>query len=133
MLPRWFRVVLAVEIVGLIAFVVLAVHLIGQGVHAASDALTWVRPTHHAAGAPPSPAPLPDVTTQPNAVPRNHSMLAGVGTLTPQFLKGLNRQTGAFAATEYGLLLDLEALARDEVTRLLDAIHVPSTTDSSGN
>jgi hypothetical protein len=52
-------------------------------------------------------------------------MIAGIELLTPQLFTRLNRQTGAFAQTEYSLLLDLEALARDEVTRLLMGVHVP--------
>jgi hypothetical protein len=50
--------------------------------------------------------------------------------LTPQLFARLNRQTGAFAATEYALLLDLETLARDEMIRLLAGVHVPPASDA---
>jgi hypothetical protein len=51
--------------------------------------------------------------------------IAGIEGLTPQLFARLNRQTGAFAQVEYALILDIEALARDEVTQLLDGVRVP--------
>jgi hypothetical protein len=125
MLPRWFRVVVALEIVGVIVFVVLGVRLVTQGVHAAGDALTWLRPSQHPS---PSAPPTPDAGGGvPAASPRPASPpgVAGVGTLTPQLFAQLNRQTAAFAAREYALLRDLERLARDEILRLLSGLHVP--------
>jgi hypothetical protein len=122
--PRWFRAVAVVWIAAAIALVVVGVRLVSHGVQAAGDALTWLRPAHHA---PPLPSPLPDlggVLASPPAHP-SQPMIAGVEALTPQLFARLNRQTGAFAETEYSLLLDLEALARDEATRLLDGVHVP--------
>jgi hypothetical protein len=124
MLPRWFRVAVAVEALAVIALVVIGARLVSRGVQAGADALTWVRPAHHA---PPLPSPLPDlggVLAQPSSRPAP-PMIAGIELLTPQLFTRLNRQTGAFAQTEYSLLLDLEALARDEVTRLLMGVHVP--------
>jgi hypothetical protein len=129
MLPRWFRVVLTLEIVGIAAFVVLAVHLIGQGMHAAGDALTWLHPGHHATTVSPPPQPTSGALPQPGAR-RSPSHIAGVEVLTPQLFARLNRQTGAFAATEYALLLDLETLARDEMMRLLAGVHVPPASDA---
>jgi hypothetical protein len=125
MLPRWFRAAVVAEIVAAIALAVLGVRLVSGGVHAAGDALTWLRPAHHA---PPLPSPLPDlggVLAKPSTRAAQ-PMIAGVEILTPQLFARLNRQTGAFAETEYALLLDLEALARDEVTRLLAGVHVPA-------
>jgi len=124
MVPRWFRAAVVIEIAAAIALVVVGARLVGQGVHAAGDALTWLRPAHHA---PPLPSPLPDLggalgrTATRTAPP----VVAGVELLTPQLFSRLNRQTGAFAETEYSLVLDLEALARDEATRLLNGVHVP--------
>ena len=124
MLPRWFRVAVVAEIAAAVALGVVGVRLVSHGVHAAGDALTWLRPAHHA---PPLPSPLPDlggVLAKPSTRAQQ-PMIAGVQMLTPQLFSRLNRQTGAFAETEYSLLLDLEALARDEVTRLLASVHVP--------
>jgi hypothetical protein len=122
--PRWFRVLVVVEIAAAIALVVVGVRLVGHGVQAASDALTWLHPARHA---PPLQSPLPDAsgpTAQPSPrAPR--PAIAGIEALTPQFFARLNRQTGAFAQVEYALILDLEALARDEVTQLLDGVRVP--------
>lgn len=124
MLPRWFHAAVALEVAAAGALVVVGVHLVGQGVHAASDALTWLPPAHHA----PAPSPLPDVgSALPSATATaHHPMVAGIELLTPQLFAKLNGQTGAFAEVQYSWLLDLEALARDEATRLLDGVHVPA-------
>lgn len=124
-MPRWFRVAVAVEIIGVIACVVVGARLLTRGVHAAGDALTWMRPAHHAPALPSSPSNLDSVVPLPSAHATAHPLIAGVSTLTPELLARLNRQTGAFAMSEYRLLLDLEALARSEATRLLDGVHVP--------
>jgi len=123
--PRWFRAAVVAEIAAAIALTVLGVRLVVHGVNAAGDALTWLRPAHHA---PPLPSPLPDLGGA-LAKPTTRApqpMIAGVEMLTPQLFSRLNRQTGAFAETEYSLLLDLESLARDEVVRLLSGVHVPA-------
>jgi hypothetical protein len=56
----------------------------------------------------------------------------GAALLTPQLLVRLNRDTGATAVGEYTLLLQLESLARDEITRLLSGIHVAAVDNSTG-
>jgi hypothetical protein len=124
-MPRWFRIAVAVEVAGVAACAVVGVRLLTQGVHAAGDALTWMRPAHHAPPLPSSPSDLGGVVALPTAHAPANPMIAGVATLTPELLTRLNRQTGAFAMTEYRLLLDLDTLARDEVTRLLDGVRVP--------
>jgi hypothetical protein len=118
MLPRWFRVVLAAEIAGLATFVVVGVHVLGQGVHSAGTALTWLRPAPHARSAPHS-LPLPPLLTTTTSADIPPRALYGAALLTPSLLVRLNRDTGAAAIGEYTLLLNLEALARDEVTKLL--------------
>jgi hypothetical protein len=124
-MSRWFRLAVAIEIAVVAAVVFVGARLVGHGVQAAGDALTWLRPAHHA---PPLPSPLPDlggVLASPAAHPAQ-PVIAGIEVLTPQLFARLNHQTAAFAHTEYALLLDLEALARDEVMRLLDGVHVPA-------
>ncbi|HXA28810.1 MAG TPA: hypothetical protein VN193_08680 [Candidatus Angelobacter sp.] len=122
--PRWFRALVVAESAAAIALAVVGVRLVVHGVHAAGDALTWLRPAHHA---PPLPSPLPDLGGTLAAPPTHATqpVIAGIETLTPQLFARLNRQTGAFAEAEYALLLDLESLARDEATRLLSGVHVP--------
>lgn len=122
-MPRWFRAAVVVEVAAAIALLVLGVRLVTQGVHAASDALSWLPPARHA----PPPSPLPDLGgVLPSAAPHAaRPGIAGVELLTPQLFAKLNEQTGAFAEIQYSWLLDLEALARDEATRLLDGVHVP--------
>ena len=132
MLPRWFRVVLAGEIAGLATFVVVGVHVVGQGVHSGSSALAWLhssRPSIHALPSPPN-VPVPSLLTAKPTVPQH--ALYGVALLNPSLLVRLNRDTGATAIGEYALLLNLEALARDEVARLLRGITVSPAAIASG-
>jgi hypothetical protein len=57
----------------------------------------------------------------------------GAALLSPSLLVRLNRDTGATALGEYTLLLNLETLARDEVTRLLASLSTaPATAAASG-
>jgi hypothetical protein len=124
MLPRWFRVVVACEVAGLAAFAVVGLHVAGQGVNAASNALRWLHPAHPTAAATPAPnVPIPSLLTAKPAMPQH--ALYGAALLTPSLLIRLNRDTGATAIGEYALLLNLEALAREQVTRLLAGISVP--------
>lgn len=129
MLPRWFRVVLAGEVAGLAIFVVVGVHVLNQGVHTAGDALKWLRPTRPSiSGAPPRDHAYPSLlTTAPTAPPH---ALYGAALLSPSLMVRLNRDTGATAIGEYALLLNLEALAREEVTHLLAGISVPAAASS---
>jgi hypothetical protein len=124
MLPRWFRAAVVLEVAAAIALVVVGARLVSAGVHAASDALTWLPPARHA----PAPSPLPDLggvlpVPSPNST---HPTIAGIELLTPELFAKLNKQTGAFAEIQWSLLRDLAALARDEATRLLDGVHVPA-------
>ena len=134
MLPRWFRVVLAGEIAGIAAFAVLGVHAIGQGVHTASDALTWLRPAarpSHAASPPLPGRVYPSLLTAAPTAPQH--ALYGAALLNPSLMVRLNRDTGATALGEYALLLNLEALAREEVTRLLHGVSVAPSAVAAGN
>jgi hypothetical protein len=125
MLPRWFRAVIVAEIAGLAAFVVLGVHVIGQGVHSASSALAWLRPgSPHPSSPPLHKDALPTLLTSTAAPPPHGLMSYGAAILSPSLLVRLNRDTGATAVGEYTLLLNLEALARDEITRLLGTVSV---------
>lgn len=123
MLPRWFRVLVAGEIAGLATFVVVGLHVAGHGINAAGDALKWLHPARPPAAAAPAPSmPVPSLLTAKPTVPQH--ALYGAALLTPSLLIRLNRDTGATAIGEYALLLNLEALAREQVTRLLSDISV---------
>jgi len=132
MLPRWFRVVLAGEIAGLAAFIVLGVHVIGQGMHTAGDALTWLHPARPSFAAGPARGrTLPSLLTAEPTAPQH--ALYGAALLNPSLMVRLNRDTGATAIGEYALLLNLEALAREEVTKLLGTIRVAPAAVAPGN
>ena len=130
MLPRWFRVVLAGEIAGLAIFVVVGVHVLGQGVHTAGDALSWLRPARppSISGTPPRGHVYPSLLTATPTAPQH--ALYGAALLNPSLLVRLNRDTGATAIGEYALLLNLEALAREEVTHMLAGISMPAAAAS---
>ena len=125
MLPRWFRLAVVLEVAAAVALVVVGARLVGAGVHAASDALSWLPPARHA----PAPSPLPDLGgVLPPPLPHaQHPAIAGIELLTPELFAKLNKQTGAFAEIQWSLLRDLMVLARGEATRLLDGVHVPAS------
>ena len=131
MLPRWFRAVLAAEIAGLVAVAVLGIHVAGQGLRSAGSALTWLRPER-----PPAATPRPRAAIIPltgaGTAPSRLAVTYGAALLTPSLLRRLNQDTGATAVGEYALLLDLEALARDEVTHLLRGIAVAPQAAATG-
>ncbi len=131
MLPRWFRVVLAAEIAGLATFAVVGLHVVSQGVHTAGDALHWLQPGRPPAASSSSPGGgYPSLLrATPAASPH---FLYGAALLNPSLLVRLNRDTGATAVGEYTLLLNLEALARDEVGHLLGSI-LPAHAAAAGN
>lgn len=132
MVPRWFRVVLVGEIAGLAAFVVLGVHVATHGAQATGAALQWLRPRRPAVS-----HTLPRSATVPSLLaatgsPGQHA-LYGAALLNPSLMVRLNRDTGATAVGEYALLLNLEALAREELTRLLGTVSVAPSAVPTGN
>ncbi|HEV7678068.1 MAG TPA: hypothetical protein VGQ42_05835 [Candidatus Dormibacteraeota bacterium] len=138
MLPRWFRAVLVAELLAVVALAVLGVHLVGQGLHAAGTALNWVRPSQHAPAAPPPRFPAVDATAPGQPVPPQPLVsrapwVLDAAVLSPRLMARLNRDTGATAVGEYTLLLQLELLARDEVTRLLATVHVAPAPAEPGS
>jgi hypothetical protein len=52
--------------------------------------------------------------------------------LSPSLLVRLNRDTGATALGEYALLLQLEGLARSEITHLLDGVKLLAPAAAQG-
>jgi hypothetical protein len=129
MLPRWFRVVLATEIAGLATFVFVGLHVLGQGVHSARDALTWLQPAQSARPSPPA-TPILSLTSTAAPVPLRAAY--GAAMLSPSLLVRLNRDTGATALGEYALLLQLEAVARGEITHLLDSVNLLAPAGAAG-
>lgn len=112
MLPRWFRVVVAVEVAGVVLAGVLVAHLVTTGVRAAGSVVTWARP-HLSAPSPPAVttlAPAPAATPHPRAgvLPR------GLGAL-------LDRGTGAEYVGEWALVQLFEAVLRQQALGLLEA------------
>jgi hypothetical protein len=133
MLPHWFRVLLVAEVLGVVAVVVLGAHLLVQGAHATGDALAWSRPAHPSPSARASGAPsLPALVAPARNGASSRPLPFGAALLTPKLLIRLNQDARATAVDEYTLLVQLESLARDEITRLLNGIHVPPADNAGG-
>ena len=60
------------------------------------------------------------------------SHLESVCGRAPSLLVRLNRDTGATALGEYALLLQLEAVARGEITHLLDSVNLLAPAGARG-
>jgi hypothetical protein len=138
MLPRWFRAVLVAELLAVVALAVLGVHLVGQGLHAAGTALSWVRPSSHAPATPRAHSgggggTAPGQAVPPQPLVSRAPWVLDAAALSPRLMRRLNRDTGATAVGEYTLLLQLELLARDEVSRLLATVQVAPAPAESGN
>ena len=112
MLPRWFRVVVAVEIAGAVLAGVLVVHLLTGGVRAAGSVVAWARP-HLAAPSPPSVTTLPP-TPAATLHPRSGVLPAGLGAL-------LDRGTGGEYVGEWALVQLFESVLREQASGLLEA------------
>ena len=115
MLPRWFRALLAVEIGGAIALVVVGAHLVLGGGAPPGRVVDWAAGAP--AGTPPAQPALPVVTPAP------HPSAGGVAAIVPALLRRLNRDTEATAVGEYALVVQLESAIGEQISGI--AIHPP--------
>jgi len=115
MIPPWFRALVALQLAGLGVLVGLAVHMLGTGSHASGRVVPWASPA----------TPAPNVA-QPQLhapSPTRSASLPDIRAAAPDLLRRLNHDTAALATGEYALLLQLEAVIRDQITEL--ATHPP--------
>jgi len=117
MLPRWFRAVVAVELVALVALVVVGVRLTQSGLHAAGDTISWGR-SH--VTAPASPPPSGQLLLLPAPPPAGAPpVLAQVGG---PLLQRLDADTALTARGELSLVGELEAMLRSRIESVLAQI-----------
>jgi hypothetical protein len=117
MLPRWFRILLVVDLALLAAVGVLGARLALDGSHAAGRVITWAR---HAPGAAPRPQvePAPPLTAAPPAPPA----APGRPPLGPALLHRLDSDTAASANAQRGLLGLLEEAIRTRIVDILGRV-----------
>jgi len=116
MLPRWFRAVVGVELVALVALVVVGVRLAQSGLHAAGDAVSWGR-SH--VTAPASPPPSGQLLLAPPPPAGGPPVLAQVGG---PLLQRLDADTALTARGELSLVGELEAMLRSRIEAVLAQI-----------
>src|SRR5258708_1365472 len=123
MLPRWFRVIVAAEIAGVVVAAVLLIHLLSSGVHAAGSVVSWARP-HPAAASPPAVATPPPTPAASRRAPLP-IVPAGLGAL-------LNRGTHGEYTGEWALVQLFEAVLRDQAVALLGGSAARASPPAAG-
>jgi len=115
MLPRWFRILLVVDLALLAAVGALGARLALDGSHAAGRVITWARP---GPAAPPRPQgePAPPLTAAPPGPPA----APGRPPLGPALLHRLDSDTARSANAQRGLLGLLEEAIRVRVVDILE-------------
>lgn len=116
MFPRWFRAVVAVELVALVALVVIGVRLAQSGLHAAGDAVSWGR--SHVTGPPSSPPVGPLLLPAPPSAGAPPVLTQVGGPL----LQRLDADTALTARGELSLVGELEAMLRTRIEAVLAQI-----------
>jgi len=113
MLPRWFRLLVAVELAGIITLVVLGVHLARSGVQVAGDIISWARPA--------VTTPAPSVSAVPVAPP--HAALSPATGAAPSITSTLLHRLDSDTATAYteqsSIIGELERLLRTRIEAIL--------------
>jgi hypothetical protein len=113
MLPRWFRALIAVQMVLAVIVVVLGVRLASGASRSAGQVINWFREQAT------TPAPLAAPPTLP-ASAATPSPAGGRAAIAPDLLARLDRDAARTAAGQYGLLLRVEALIRDRIVDIIE-------------
>jgi hypothetical protein len=112
MVPRWFRLLIALQLAGAVTLSVVGVRMLSGGVHQTAAAVM-----HWAHSSPPPPPSWPALPPPASAPPRPGRAI-GAG-FPPDLLRRLNRDTATTATGEYALLLRLESVIGDQIVQLL--------------
>ena len=120
MFPRWILALFAVEAAGIVAVIVVGIHLVGAGVGAAGDAISWAKPRLHLSGPLPSLSiPLPVATpSPPPATPRSPLDTLRTGNA---LLDTLNGSTKAVTLGQIRIIDELERAIRAYIESRLEA------------
>jgi hypothetical protein len=116
MLPRWFRILLVVDLALLVTVGVLGARIALDGTHAAGRVITWAHP---GPAAPPRPQVevAPPLTVAPPA-----PAAPGRPPLGPALLHRLDSDTAASANAQRGLLGLLEEAIRTRIVDILGRV-----------
>ena len=118
MLPRWFRLVLLVDLALVVAVVVLGARLALAGAHDASRVITWARPDVTMA-----PSPGAQGAAAPPVVPPSAAATApGRPPLGPALLDRLDSDTARSANAQRGLLGLIEEALRVRIVDILQRV-----------
>ena len=124
MLPRWFRLVLLVDLALVVAVVVLGARLALAGAHDASRVITWARPDVTAA-----PSPGAQGAAPPVVPPSTASAAPGRSPLGPALLDRLDSDTARSANAQRGVLGLIEEALR---VRIVDILRRVERRDRGG-
>jgi hypothetical protein len=118
MLPRWFRLVLLVDLALVVAVVALGVRLALAGAHDASRVITWARPD-----VPTAPSPGGQGGTSAPVVPPSAAAVPpGRPPLGPALLDRLDSDTARSANAQRGLLGLVEEAIRVRIVDILQRV-----------
>jgi hypothetical protein len=114
MLPRWFRIVLVVDLALVAAVAVLGARLALDGAHAAGRMITWDRT---------GPAPAPPATTEttpPAASASTPGPLPAGPRLDASLLHRLDADAASTTTAQRGLLGRIEVMIRTRIVGILE-------------
>jgi hypothetical protein len=119
-LPRWFRLLLILDLALVVAVVVLGARLALDGAHDAARVITWTNPAVGAAPSPPASGPsgAAPVPVAP-AAPAPPAVRPPLG---PALLDRLDSDTARSANAQRGLLGLLEEALRVRVVDILEHV-----------
>ena len=117
MLPRWFRLVLLVDLALVVAVVVLGARLALAGAHDASRLITWAHPDVTAAPSPGTQSAAPRVIQPSTASPA-----PGRSPLGPALLDRLDSDTARSANAQRGVLGLIEEALRVRIVDILQRV-----------
>ena len=116
MLPRWFRIVLAVDTVLVVGVAVLGTRLVLDGARAAAPLIRWERPPGPrgpAFGPVAAPSPPPPTAPPPGRRPAETRLDASL-------LRRLDSDAASTATAQQGLLGMLEEMIRRQIVSILE-------------
>jgi hypothetical protein len=115
MLPRWFRIVLALDAVLVIGVAVLGARLVLDGARAVAPLIRWEHPQ-----GPSGPAPGPVAAPSPSPAAAAPGGRPAETRLDASLLHHLDTDAASTATAQQGLLGTLEEMIRRQVVAILE-------------
>jgi hypothetical protein len=113
MVPRWFRLLVALQLAAAVALGFVAVRMVSGGVRETAAAVM-----HWAHSSPPPPPSWPAIPVPAHTAPVQPAGATGA-VFSPDLLRRFNRDTASTATGEYALLLRLESDIADQIMQIL--------------